>query len=132
MFGFMLDTLFMESLDADLERLQRINELVATGPGAMSLPGMRRIDTLVMHPRSDLSATAAAHVGEMPRSVRALLRTMGAPADSGGQLTSYLLFEAAYTRRLIQMGFDEAQSRRDEICGFLGIGGDQGAVSGES
>lgn len=132
MFGFMLDTLFMESLDADLERLQRINELVATGPGAMSLPGMRRIDTLVMHPRSDLSATAAAHVGEMPRSVRALLRTMGAPADSGGQLTSYVLFEAAYTRRLIQMGFDEAQSRRDEICGFLGIGGDQGAVSGES
>jgi len=125
MFGFMLDTLFMESLDADLERLQRINELVAEGPGAAVLPGMRRIETLVMHPCCDLSATAAEHADQMPRSVRALLRTMGAARDSGGQLTSYLMFEAAYTRSLIQMGFDEAQARREEICGFLGMGSDE-------
>ena len=122
MFGFMLDTLFMESLDADLERLKRINQLVADGAGATSLPGMRCIDTLVMHPRSDLSAAAARHADQMPRSVRALLRTMGAARDSGGQLTSYLLFEAAYTRRLIEMGFDEAHSRREEICDFLQLG----------
>jgi NTE family protein len=121
MFGFMLDTLFMENLDADLERLQRINELVAGGQGAAALPGMRHIETLVMHPCCDLSATAAEHAGQMPRSVRVLLRTMGAARDSGGQLTSYLMFEAAYTRRLIEMGFDEAQSRREEICGFLGM-----------
>jgi NTE family protein len=119
MFGFMLDTLFMESLDADLERLKRINQLVAGGAAATSLPGMRCIETLVMHPRSDLSAAAARHAGQMPRSVRALLRTMGAARDSGGQLTSYLLFEAAYTRRLIEMGFEEAQTRREEICDFL-------------
>jgi NTE family protein len=125
MFGFMLDTLFMESLDADLERLQRINELVADGQGAAVLPGMRRIETLVMHPCCDLSATAAEHTKQMPRSVRALLRTMGAARDSGGQLASYLLFEAAYTRRLIEMGFEEAQSRREAICGFLGMGEDR-------
>jgi len=122
MFGFMLDTLFMESLDADLERLQRVNELVAGRRGAAALPGMRHIETLVLHPCCDLSATAAENAEHMPRSVRALLRTMGAARDSGGQLTSYLMFEAAYTRRLIQMGFDEAQLRREEICGFLGIG----------
>jgi NTE family protein len=123
MFGFMLDALFMESLDADLERLQRFNEVVARRSVPVPLAGMRRIETLVMHPRSDLSATAAGHVDEMPRSVRTLLRTMGAARDSGGQLISYLLFEAAYTRSLIQMGFDEAHSRREEICAFLGMGG---------
>jgi NTE family protein len=122
-FGFMLDTLFMEGLDADLERLQRINELLAGAPGASPLLGMRRIETLVMYPRSDLSATAAVHAPEMPRSVRSLLRTMGASSELGGQLTSYLLFEAGFTRQLIEMGHDEAQLRREEICDFLGIGG---------
>jgi NTE family protein len=119
LFGFMLDTLFMEGLDADLERLQRINELLVKAPGAVA--GMRRIDTLVMHPGGDLSAVAIEHRKEMPRSVRSLLRTMGAASEMGGQLTSYLLFEAGYTRALIRMGHDEAESRREEICGFLGL-----------
>jgi NTE family protein len=120
-FGFMLETLFMEGLDADLERLRRTNELLDDIPGACQL-GLRRIESLVMHPQSDLSAAAAAHAGEMPRSVRSLLRTMGAASEMGGQLTSYLLFEAGYTAELIDMGYGDAQARRDEICAFLGIG----------
>jgi NTE family protein len=121
-FGFMLDTLFAEGLDSDLERLERINELLARAPGADLLSGMRRIDALVLRPQGDLSAIAATHAGAMPRSVRALLRTMGASGSAGGQLSSFLLFESAYTRPLIEMGFAEAQARREEICAFLGLG----------
>jgi NTE family protein len=57
----------------------------------------------------------------MPRTVRALLRTMGAASPAGGQLVSYLLFESGYTRLLIQMGMDDANARRAEIAAFLGI-----------
>jgi NTE family protein len=129
-FGFMLDTLFMEGLDSDLERMQRINELIASAPAARPLLGMRRIDSLVLRPGGDLSAAATEHALELPRSVRALLHSMGAGRSAGGQLTSYLLFEAAYTRQLIEMGINETQSRRAEICAFLGI--DAGPESGES
>lgn len=83
--------------------------------------GMRHIESLVMHPAGDLSAAAMEHAGEMPRSVRALLRTMGAASEMGGQLTSYLLFETGYTSKLIGMGYDEAQLRREEIGVFLGL-----------
>ena len=118
-FGFMLDTLFMEGLDADLEQMERVNNLVAAAPDQARRAGLRRIETLVMHPHGDLSAIATEHAGEMPRTVRALLRTMGAASEMGGQLTSYLLFESGYTRRLIEMGYAEAQAHREEICAFL-------------
>lgn len=121
MFGFMLDTLFAEGLDGDLERLERINQLLDNAAAAAPLSGMRPIETLVMRPVGDLSALAVEHVGAMPRSVRALLRTMGAAPDSGGQLASYLLFESAYTRRLIEMGQADAEARRGEIEEFLGL-----------
>jgi NTE family protein len=127
MFGFMLDTLFAEGLDSDLERLERTNELLGRAPDGELLSGMRRVDALVMRPQGDLSAIAAVHARAMPRSVRALLRMMGAPADAGGQLSSFLLFESAYTRPLIEMGFAEAQSRRAEISRFLGLAASPGS-----
>ena len=118
-FGFMLDTLFMEGLQADLERLERINALIGRSAAPPASEGMRRDESLLVLPRSDLSAAAAAHAGDMPRTVRSLLRTMGAASPGGGQLLSYLLFESGYTRQLIQMGQDDANARREEIESFL-------------
>lgn len=120
-FGFMLDTLFMEGLHADLERLNRINQLLASVASFRRPLGLRPVETLLVLPRADLSAPAAAHADEMPRTIRALLRTMGAASPAGGQLVSYLLFETGYTRLLIQMGFDDANARREEISAFLGM-----------
>jgi len=120
-FGFMLDTLFMEGLHGDLERLERINVLLDAVTGFREPLGLRRVESLLVLPRADLSAAAASHASEMPRTVRALLRTMGASTPEGGQLVSYLLFESGYTRLLIQMGMDDANARREEIAAFLGI-----------
>jgi len=120
-FGFMLETLFMESLQADVERLQRINALIDHAPAAEPPLGLRRIEALLVLPRADLSAEAVGYVHEMPRTVRSLLRTMGAANPAGGRLASYLLFESGYTRRLMQLGCDDATARRAEIEAFLGL-----------
>jgi NTE family protein len=120
LFGFMLDTLFMEGLQADLERLQRTNELLSREPGRATL-GFRRVEPLVVQPRVDLSAVALRHTAELPRSLRALLRAMGVGHAAGGQLTSYMLFESGYTRALIELGRSDAESRREEISAFLGL-----------
>jgi NTE family protein len=56
---------------------------------------------------------------QMPRTVRALLRILGAANDDGSGLLSYLLFESAYTRELIALGYADTMARRDEVAAFL-------------
>lgn len=117
--GFMLDTLFIDSLHAGVAQLERINRLIEQS-AVPSPEGLRRIEPLVIVPQADFSAIAARHARAMPRSVRALLRTMGASNVGGSELLSYLLFESSYTRELIAIGREDAMARRDEIAHFLG------------
>jgi NTE family protein len=111
MFGFMLDSLFMDQMHSDLERINHYNED----------PKARHIDCLVLTPSQDLSEIARRHRQELPRSLRVLLRTMGANNNAGTQLLSYLLFERGYTRELIALGLRDARARSDEIRAFLAL-----------
>ncbi len=117
LFGFMLDTLFMDSLHAGVAQLERLNRLVAQSL-VPNPEGLRHIDSLVLVPGADLSAIAASHARQMPRTVRALLRILGA-ANDGSELLSYLLFESAYTRELIALGYADTMARRDDVAAFL-------------
>jgi NTE family protein len=110
MFGFMLDSLFMDTLNADLERITRYNENNA-----------RRIEFLVMTPSRDVNEIARRHVRELPRSLRALLRALGGNNPASTLLLSYLLFERGFTRELIALGYQDARARADEIRAFLGV-----------
>lgn len=126
LFGFMLDTLFMDSLHAGVAQLERLNRLVAQS----SVPnpeGLRHINSLVLVPRADLSAIAARHARQMPRTVRALLRIIGAADSDGSELLSYLLFESGYTRELIALGYADTMERREEVAALLEPGMRTGA-----
>jgi NTE family protein len=123
-FGFMLDTLFMDGLYADLERLESINDLLSRLPACANNQGprgLRRIDAMLIVPRDDFGDIAARHAREVPRALRVLLRTMGAYNPGGRKLLSYLLFESGYTRELIRIGYRDAMERRDAIAAFLDL-----------
>ncbi|HEX3603111.1 MAG TPA: patatin-like phospholipase family protein [Steroidobacteraceae bacterium] len=109
MFGFMLDSLFMDTLNASLERINRYNESA----------GMQPIDTLVITPSRDVNEVARRHVNELPRALRALLHALGAHNAPNSLLLSYLLFERGFTRELIEMGYQDAKTRAGEIRDFL-------------
>jgi NTE family protein len=109
MFGFMLDSLFMDQLNADLERISNYNDNNEA----------HRIDFLVMTPSRDVNEIARRHAAELPLGLRALMRTMGANTAASTLLLSYLLFERGFTRELIELGYQDARARADEIRAFL-------------
>jgi NTE family protein len=109
MFGFMLDSLFMDTLNASLERINRYNESAE----------MRPIETLVLMPSRDVNEIARRHLRELPRALRTLLRALGAHNSANSLLLSYLLFERGFTRELIELGYQDAKTRATEIREFL-------------
>jgi NTE family protein len=129
-FGFMLDTLFTDQLYGDLEHIERINQLVHAAPQTRAV---RPIETFMMAPSIDPSDIAARHVADMPRGLRALLRVLGGrPEVSGHQLTSYLTFEAPYTRALIELGYEDAMQLREPLTAFVSGEQDAAAVAAQS
>jgi NTE family protein len=116
-FGYMLDTLFTDQIYADLEQLERINQLVRLAPEEAH--GLKAVETLMLAPSIDPREIAARHAGEMPRALRTLLRVIGGRDVSGSQLASYLTFESGYTRELIELGYRDAMQARRLLLAFM-------------
>jgi len=120
--GYMLDTLFMDGLYSDLERITRINQLIDAMPlenRPESISQMRPIDTMLIVPSEDLRVIAHRHRAELPFAIRALLRGVGGSNPGENRLLSFLLFEKAYTRELIKLGYNDAMKVKDELRDFV-------------
>ncbi len=120
--GYMLDTLFMDGLYSDLERMTRINQLIDAVPEQHRsgvLKEMRPLDTLVIVPSEDLRTVARRHRRDLPVAIRALLRGISGKRPSENRLLSYLLFEKSYTRELIDLGYRDAMQVKDQLYAFI-------------
>jgi len=123
--GHALDSIFLDSLEVDLERLQRINRTLAIiPPETLAKNGypLRAVDFRVITPSVPLSRIAAEYAQDLPRVIRGLLQTVGAMKRTGSNLVSYLLFEKSYCRALIRLGYQDTMAQRDDLLGFLGYG----------
>lgn len=116
--GYMLDSLFMDAIYTDLERIQRINRTVAAADGGHTAE-LRPVDTRVIVPSVDMRDIVAAHKDAFPRTVKTLFGLIGARGAAGSQLLSYLLFDKGYCGALMDLGYKDGLARKDELVPWL-------------
>lgn len=121
--GHALSSIFLDSMAADVERMQRINKTISLIPAGVRDPGsgvaLRQVDVLVISPSQRLDHIAAKYAKSLPWTIRYLLGGIGATSKRGAALLSYLLFERPYTHALMELGYHDTMIRRDEVMAFL-------------
>jgi NTE family protein len=120
--GVLMNALFLDALEADVERLTRINQtLDMLDPATIAKHPhkLRKIPLLALRPSRDLGALAADQFEKFPRIMKFLLRGLGASNDKGWDLLSYLAFDQSYTKLLLEVGYEDALRYREQIEKFL-------------
>ena len=120
--GHVLDSIFLDNVTMDVERILRLNKNLDQIPDK-HLPTnsttFRKIDIIYITPSENLYSIAQKHYNLMPKSVRLFLRGLGTSRERSSNLISYLLFEKEYCRELIELGYADSMERKDEISNFL-------------
>ncbi len=116
--GSLLDVIFMDHVSADLERVERINQLLERLPEDHDSARKRPVKTLLLRPSEDLRAIAERHAHRIPASVKALLRGIG--AWGSGRMAGFLLFEGEYCRELIELGYRDGLAAAESIQELFG------------
>jgi NTE family protein len=120
--GHALNSIFLDSLSVDIERLERINRTVRMIPPERlegSSLTLRPVKVLFITPSQPIERIAARFIHDLPRSVRFILRPTGALSRAGSNLASYLLFEESFCRALIDLGYQDTLARAAEVKEFF-------------
>lgn len=119
--GHLLDSVFSDTLQSDIERMERVNHTLSLIPEDLKnqTAGLKSINSLVINPSHDFNAIAVKYYDKLPLSIRLLLRSVGITNDAESSLVSYLLFEKSYCKELISLGFNDALEQESKIREFL-------------
>ncbi|MDP1930093.1 MAG: patatin-like phospholipase family protein [Gammaproteobacteria bacterium] len=112
-----LNSAFVDTLTSDLETLRRFNKLIPLLPAEVQqdpVQKLRHIELLEIAPSQNLSSIAAEHFGDLPRALRMFIKDAGSST-----ILSLLMFEKAYCRRLIELGYNDAMEKEVQILEFF-------------
>jgi len=117
--GNMLNGLFLDNLDRDIEMVNRMNEIARL----LSIwnkhkSPWRPVETLYLRPSMSMAVMAQDHYKSMPSLLRMLLNALGAKSHSG-DLLSFLLFEKEFTQQLIETGYTDTMHDYKSVISFF-------------
>lgn len=119
----LLNSAFLDTLDWDAARLERINRLLdRLTPKERRMERLRKIGLLVIRPSEDIGRIAVEYEVRLPHLLRYMVRGLGTPETRSADLLSYLLFESTYLSRLIELGEKDADRNWPRIHRFLDAG----------
>lgn len=139
--GKLLNSLMLDKVEADLERIAQTNRLLAAGAAEFgpdfatrlsAAVGRRRpwhsVETLVIQPSEDIGRIAwevvrdgrlRQYSGVVPnlirRSVEADERSEGGESD----LASYILFDPEFIHRVIELGYADAARHHEQLMALF-------------
>jgi NTE family protein len=123
--GLLLDAIFLELVDQDVARMERMNTVLKRIPPERR-EGMRIVEVLVMRPSKDLARIAAEYEPRLPRGFRLLTRGLGTRETRSPDVLSMIMFQDDYAKRLMALGESDAERRAEEIDRFInGHAGEQ-------
>ncbi|QZA80361.1 patatin-like phospholipase family protein [Deefgea piscis] len=120
--GQLFNSVFLDSLDTDLERMTRINRTLSYVPLEARRTGqleLHPIEVLSISPSKPLEKLTLSFSRDFPLGMRFLLGGLGAFRRQGSVVASYLLFSQAYLRQLIRLGYRDAMDKEAELSVFL-------------
>jgi NTE family protein len=113
--GYVLDTLFLNSLHSDIERMERVNDLLKL----QNHDELSVVNHLVISPSKDIADIAVRHFKSLPRSFRIALAFLGMNKGNSRRFMSYLMFLDKYCQELIDLGYQDAMHKKDDLCALL-------------
>jgi NTE family protein len=140
--GKVLNALMLSPVDADLARLRLINRFIdnasetygddflervnETASRTDDARPMQKIHDTVVRPSEDLGIMAGQLLANSREDfslspfLRIVMKMLGTGAEAReSDLLSYLLFDSAYTRPLIELGYKDAVAQEDELAAFF-------------
>ncbi|MDH5480075.1 MAG: patatin-like phospholipase family protein [Nitrosomonas sp.] len=122
--GHAMNSIFVDSLDVDLERLQRINgtlKMIPPGTLKENNISLRPIESMMISPSEEINDIALQYADTLPLTMRLLCHGIGAMGPNGSTLLSYILFEERFCKALIKLGYNDTLQQRNEILQFIGV-----------
>ncbi|MDI3283963.1 patatin-like phospholipase family protein [Polyangium sp. 15x6] len=138
--GKILNAFLLDHIQTDLEVMTRLNHIIEDAENTFGTEFLdkvnvsaerrgtmpyNRIHSLVVRPSEDIGRLAAEYVrrGNIhggPAFARRMLTLVDVGEATEADLASYLLFDGAFARRLIDLGRADAEARRHDIADFFG------------
>ncbi|HMI82671.1 MAG TPA: patatin-like phospholipase family protein [Polyangiaceae bacterium] len=141
LFGKALNALLLDRIDADIDRLHRINLILEAGVrrfgptfvpelnkelGDKRVHGLKRLRVVHIRASADIGALAAEYVrspdfnGRASGMIASVIRRISEWEGAGeADLLSYILFDGEFAARLIELGRNDARARHAELCAFF-------------
>ncbi|MBL8983941.1 MAG: patatin-like phospholipase family protein [Gemmatimonadetes bacterium] len=116
--GVLYNAIFLDLIDQDVARLQRLNEVVARVPEA-DRNGLRIIDMLVLRPSRDLGRLSREYEPRLPSVFRFLTRGLGTQKTQSPDILSLVMFQKDYLERLVALGEEDAANASERIAAFI-------------
>jgi NTE family protein len=110
----LLDSVFLDVLEQDVDRLRQTNSLLERLPPA-ARNGLKPVEIVLFRPSEDLGALAGAYEARLPKAFRYLTRSLGTRETANPDFLSYLMFQPDYLERLMEIGERDALAHAEAV-----------------
>jgi NTE family protein len=142
----MMNNIFLDRIDADLEQLNRINKIIELNEEKygqtylkemnqyisekkettdFAARGLKKLKVLAIAPSQDLGILfyEAYHKNRFQKNIswseRLMARILDIDPETGFDLLSYVAFMPDYIHQLLALGFEDARQQKDKLIAFF-------------